>query len=428
MVLFPALVFYVVLFRESVNLPEMDDYDAILGFVNTFLKIGTGRARLEFFLASEHVQYKLYFEHALILAEWKLTGHLNFFFLQQLGNLFVVLIVLILWRMFQPNRESLADRLILFAPVGLLLFAPRYSETLNWAMGSLQNLTVIFFAMLCFYLLARQSGGRSFAGASLCMTLAICCSGNGFLVSGIGLLALLGRRAWVRTGIWLAITGCMAGVYAFHYALNRVPPPAGPHHPLLVVCLFPFAFLGAAGGRLWLSLLLAASIVWFAGVLVRERWRVRAASTFYSCLFILITGVGVDLTRHNLGLHAALALRYAIYSQMLLALLYMTALQLGLDRKLTPRRRHLALSAVFLATTGYFGWNEAMGLRVMSRRSALIRQHYVGWMSAPERESLIPDEEPGMKAVGMREFSRRAERTLLESKELGVYEPPAHLP
>ncbi len=419
----PILAFYTILLRETVNLPEMDDYDAVLAFLNGYVALHGFRARLLFFVSSQHVHYKLYFEHLVFLAELRLTGHINFILLQQFGNLFVLFTAGVLWLLFKPPARRFADRLLLFAPVILLLFAPRYGDTLNWAMGSLQNLTVVFFALLALALLDRETT-PAFVGACASMICAICSSGNGFFLALVGLPFLWERRQRRRMLLWALCALAMAGLYAYHFRVEQMQSPTTQSHPGIILVLFPLSFLAGAAGRVKICILLGTLALAFAGYLVAKGWRKSDPATFYAVMFIIITAAGVDLTRYQFGLAAALALRYCIYSQLLACLLYMATLRLGAYRLLTPTRGRLALRSFALIALIFCLVCDVREVQLLHRRTQLIREHYVAWTSNPQQVSLVPDEDPNLQNLGMTEFRRRAALTLLRSEELGIYQPP----
>ena len=401
----------------------MDDFDAVLAFLNIFFSLHGLRSRLHYFLSTQHVQYKLFFEHLVFLLEVDLTGHVNFLFLQQFGNLFVLLAAIVLWRMFRPPAHRGGHRLLLFAPVLLLFFAPRYGDTVNWAMGSLQNLTVVFFSLAAIDLVHRR-GRAAFAGACASLVLAIASSGNGFFLACVGLLALLQQRRRSAAMLWTLATLVMAALYSYHYNPALTPSPFTPDHPAIVALLFPFTFLGAALGRIKFSVPFALLLLAFAGLLLSHRWRRRDPATFYAVLFILITAFGVDITRHQFGLDAALALRYTIYSQLFVGLLYMAALNLGLDRLLSrPRARLLLLSFAAIAAV-FCLVCDLTEIQRLDRRTSLIRSHYIAWRHDPLHTSLVPDEDPSLQDPGMLLFRHNAAISFVEAERRGLYHPP----
>ena len=189
--------FYVLLFRESQNFPQADDYGAVLHYLNGFVTTQGAHARLVYFFSAQHFQYKVLFEQALFLADLRLTGQVDFALLQRCGDLFVLLTAIVLWLLFRPTRTTLPSRLLLFAPVVFLVFAPGYEETLDWTMGALQNLPVIFFSFLCLYLL-RFERRWAFVVACLSLICAIASSGNGFFLAIVAFAYLLQQKQPAR--------------------------------------------------------------------------------------------------------------------------------------------------------------------------------------------------------------------------------------
>jgi hypothetical protein len=45
----PAVIFYAILFRQLINLPFLDDYDAVLGFLNRMAELHGLAAKFVFF-------------------------------------------------------------------------------------------------------------------------------------------------------------------------------------------------------------------------------------------------------------------------------------------------------------------------------------------------------------------------------------------
>ena len=423
-VLLPVVPFYVLLFRESQNFPQADDYGAVLHYLNGFVTTQGAQARLVYFFSAQHFQYKVLFEQALFLADLKLTGQVDFALLQRCGDLFVLLTAIVLWLLFRPTRTTLPSRLLLFAPVVFLVFAPGYEETLDWTMGALQNLPVIFFSLLCLYLL-RFERRWAFVVACLSLVCAIASSGNGFFLAIVAFAYLLQQKRPARAAWWTVVTISMGFVYAYHYIWYPIAAHPPGHHPLLVFTLFPFAFLGAAAVQLAPSLILGFLLLALTAALSSGQWRRTDPGTFYAAAFLIVTALGVTLTRHNLGIHAALPSRYAIYSQLLLALLYMAALHLGLDRLLKPARRRIALAAFAALAVIYCGANDVVRAQALHQRMQFIRLHYAGWKRAPSEGPLLPNEAPGLKTTAFSEFTAGATLIFKQSIELGIYKPPA---
>src|ERR1700753_3053665 len=128
----PAGIFFTLLFRSAVDVPYGDDYDVALSFLNKMAKLKGGSAGLSYFFASQQNEYKLFFARFVAWLQLALWGRINIRLLCALGNVFVLLLAILLWKMFLPECRNLNRRMTLFIPVTWLIFQLQYAETLNW--------------------------------------------------------------------------------------------------------------------------------------------------------------------------------------------------------------------------------------------------------------------------------------------------------
>src|SRR6202035_1437523 len=66
LILAPILVFYALLIRETLNIPFLDDYYAVLRFVTNWSRLHTAHEKALDLLTSQHNEYKLIFENVLL--------------------------------------------------------------------------------------------------------------------------------------------------------------------------------------------------------------------------------------------------------------------------------------------------------------------------------------------------------------------------
>ena len=418
----PVLSFYIVLMLNARNLPEMDDYDAVLHFLTQFTNTPGVSQKVCYFFASQHVQYKLWFEHAVVLLDYAMTGKVNFFLLQQLGNAFVLLIAGVLWLMFRPPSRTKVERLLLFAPVLFVLFAPRYEETLDWAMAGLQNLTVLFFSFVSVYLCGRKST-TAFIGACLTQVLAMSSSLNGFGIALICAAFFLqrGRKGWALSSAFLAL-GALP-LYAYHYTAAKPDLALASHQAAWKALLLPIAFLGGALGK---QAAIVTGIVLVSGVafLTRKRWYVVEPTTMYAAYFVVLTGIGLGVARHDGGLSSAFASRYYIYSQLLIILLYTGFLQIYLDRFRDSRWAKLSLSAWLACTFLFCALSQVVEFRKLHARMTAINDHYVGWVKAPAAVQLLSDQFVERPFAERDALNAHAVKEFQEARAKGLYSPP----
>lgn len=420
----PAAIFYIVLAVFALNLPLYDDYDAGLAYLNHTVQLPTLGERLQFLLAAQQNEYKIVFGHAIFWLQHSIFAHIDFRLTCAIGDVLVLLIAWVLWKMFLPRERDLPTRLMLALPAALVLFQLNYDETLNWPLPALQNIGVVAWALWSLYLL-RKGTTRSYIGALLMLLLAIASSGNGFLLVPVGLLMLLLERRYLRIVGWLAATVvCIAG-YAYHYNVMSSQSPA--HHsvfetirhmrPLYSVAFFGAAALPAASAFV-LGTLLLGYFVWMTR---RDYWR-RNPLIGYCVLFVLLTGIGVAGIRSEFGLWQATSSRYRIYCDLLVVFAWISFVEEFLERAsgslLRDRRYMLSLAAALL----FFLGGNALGLRLLIARDRDAFSGMVQFERSHDAESPVvplPNSPPGWAS-----FQESARQHLIESIRLGVYTPP----
>jgi hypothetical protein len=427
LVLLPILMFYGEVFRLPTNLPVLDDYNGVLGFMNDFVQLSGFWHTLGYFIGSQHSLYKLFLLHAVVLGEYALTGHVNFVFLEVIADLFVLGIAWLLWFYLRGNGRTYGERLILFAPVVFFVFAPRYFENLNWALGGLQNFPVIFFALLSLLLLCRASR-LSFGFACVSLIGSIGSSGNGFLLAMAGFFLLWQERSWRRLIAWCGVTLGMVAPYAYHYVRVAALPVASSLHSAVAYALYPLGFLGAASPRLKLSLLLALVLAGYGAFLIKNGWRKRDPATFYPVLFFVLTALAVAVARHPFGLNASLASRYTMYSQLLIVFLYLASLRLKVTAGWSAMWRSIGWGVFASVGLLYFLDMSATGERLLAERNDLLREHYALWSAQPQSHSLVPDENAWMKAPEAAAFLAIAQVNFRTAVRLEYYQPPPPQP
>jgi hypothetical protein len=364
--LVPLVFFYAALVHEMRNLPLLDDYPVFLGFLLQFKQAPTLSAKLLLFLTNQHFEYKLIVPEAIAALQWSLTGHVNFTFLIIIGNLAIFGILLLLWQNHFAAEPSFTRRLLLFLPICYLLLSLNYAEAVDLAEFGLQIGLTIFLAFASLHFLIRP-GLRALLFACLCALLAALCNANGLLLAPLGLLILWPRRKPLHLTLWFATTALAAGIYAFHY----VPPTMaadGLRTPLPQKLLFYLSFLGAAvenmsrfpvkGAAIAVGLLM---LVLFAHA-CRTRFYRTHPFAFHTTLWCLLTAVLVAQGRSGLGIALSLALRYKIFSDLLLIFCYVYAVTRLDVPTLAPHRKRqlyaaaLTFAILLSAASDYFGW------------------------------------------------------------------------
>ncbi len=284
-------------------------------------------------------------------------------------------------------------------------------------MQGLQNIAILPFALAAILLLHRNR----FALACTALLFSVATSGNGFFVAFVGGLLLLQQRNRRRLAIWVALTVALAALYAVHYTVVHVGVPAPFFQSKLNLLLFPFIFLGSLGDRVPLCAIVGLIFAVLVVLLTRRGWRLGNPPAFYAVIFILITALAVDGTRHNLGLDTALSSRYRLYSLIFLILLYYGAL----DQLLPwPGLFRLRTWTAFTVVCAIFCLrSDRVANRVLHERDQLLIQHVEQWLGDPAI-AVMPDEAPFLQTPGWRVIRQRAAETLRTSMRAGIYTPP----
>jgi hypothetical protein len=434
----PAILFYAILFRESLNLPLDDDYGAFLNFLNQLVQLKSVPAKISYFLASQHAEYKLFFIHGLAWLQFDLCGHIDFKLLCAIGNGFVLLLAILLWKMFLPNHKDLASRLAFFVPVSWLLFQLQYYETLDWAMGALQNISVLVFSLGTIYLLVRTARW-AYCCAVLSFVLAVASSGNGFLMIPVGVLILLAERRYARIASWLAVSaGCVAA-YAYHY--DVMSSQSSVHESVFATLLRPrplfvVAFMGNAAGFPYRNgcLVLGFALCLFFVFLALRGYIRKNPAVFYCVLFLLLTAVGVAGLRSDLGLAASLAPRYTIYSALLMIFAWFGFVEEFLQHwHPSVLGKGVLLGAVTAAILFSLSMDR-MGMYRIETRNRLLIQAITAFEHSISPEPTIglvllplPWQNRAQEISDLRNaLDLRARAILTQSIQLGVYRPPSY--
>ena len=72
------LLFYGMLVREAVNMPFLDDYGGVLGFIGDWSRIDSVAGKAISIFTSQHNEYKLMFANAVYALQYLISGRVDF--------------------------------------------------------------------------------------------------------------------------------------------------------------------------------------------------------------------------------------------------------------------------------------------------------------------------------------------------------------
>lgn len=428
----PLGAFYLILWKNSVSIPILDDYDIILDSVSWISQHHSFAARLGFILTREHNGYKLMFDNAVIFTQYFLWGQVHFLPLVILGNLFALFIFLIVIWMERVAAASTIDKWLLLTPVAWLIFQLQYASALDFSSCSLQNLGVIFFAFWSIYLLDKESQ-TAFAASCFALAFAIASSPSGFFVAPVGLLLLAQNRRWRSIIIWVLVATLMLLVYLFRYtppAPISVPVDKSGPVPHLDL-LYALSFMGSSAARF--SSITPAVIlgVLFCGTVilaVKLRYFRKNPPVFYSMLLIMINAFAVSGLRSNLGVAQSLASRYRIYSNLFLVFTYLFVLEAIVPIVQRKGIRRSIFTLGLTVSVAFCCVSDLAGARFLhGKRQALISNYRIQW------QGRAPGQDPLGSEIQANPVLRRQindgvydvdRASLVEAVHNGIYTPP----
>jgi hypothetical protein len=415
-----------------VNIPVLDDYDALLDFLNQLVSTHGFAAKVSCFLGTQHNEYKLFFGNGIAWLQLALFGHIDFAVLSVIGDGFILLLAVLLWKMFLPGCKNSGLRLTLFIPVTWLLFQLQYWDTLDWPMAGLQNIPILIFSLAAIYFLVKETR-TAFLGAVVLFVFAVCASGNGLILFPVGLLILLLKRRYWRIAIWIVVAaGCIAA-YAYRY--NVMVSQTRAHHSVLSTFhplspAYVLAFIGSAAGIPvpLLSILLGALLSGFFFAMARRGYIRRNLLVSCCVLFLFLTAFGVAGLRSDFGLAQALNSRYTIYSALFLIFAWFAIVGEFLEGREAPLLRNsLFLGAVTVSILFSLGMDMVGSSGLERRHDGLVRamatfEHPETPESPAWPAPLFPVPNP---IAPTEAFNQRIRPILEESIKLGIYKPPA---
>lgn len=313
----------VVVYKYAVNIPDWDDYDAILRFLNKLVDEQDFLSKIKI-IFSQHNEHRILFDRLVILGDYLIEGAVDIRVLIWVGNLVFIALFLLLAKVF---RDHVSSNWLLFIPVPFLMFSVVSYENYLWAMASLQNVGVVLFSLASLYFLLRSDRlqRREFVWACLLAVLATYTSGNGLLSFGVGGLALLVRREkWSYVAIWSAVAVISVAFYFYGYKpISGHPSPIATLYqkPDLLISHY-FVLIGNAFDFMTLSIFLGLALVVLYVQFVTKGLFLKKRLLFFMLTFLMLSCCLTSLSRADFGVTQALAIRYRIYSELIFIFTY----------------------------------------------------------------------------------------------------------
>jgi hypothetical protein len=231
LILVPALVSIGMIDRYAVNIPSLDDYDAVLGFLCEW-KAAAGLDKF-YLLFMQHGEHRILSSRLVYVLYDAIAGQVNFRHLIFIGNLQMVVVLLLLTSFI---KKCLPGYWVLASFVaGVCLFDLNNWENSDFAMAAMQNYGIMMLFMGSLYCYNRGS----IIAAVVLQIICTFSSGNGLVGSavlvGFNYCNVVKEGAWgvrIRAAVCNRNTMVSALVFAvftplyfLHYVRAGVKPP-----------------------------------------------------------------------------------------------------------------------------------------------------------------------------------------------------------
>jgi hypothetical protein len=349
MLLVPMAAYGLLVLKLSVNFPVMDDFGAILGSLVRLFEAQNLHDAYRW-LIHQNSNHRIVLTRLAALADWWIFGAVNLQRLTVLANAALPLLLLVFHRALpctlSPNKKMLA-----LLPCALLLFQPAAWESALWAMAALSNYQVMLFGLAA---LSCSCRGR-FIPAYLLAALAVGSQANGLFVPVL-ITALHARRnITLAAGTLITLLLWWWFFHGYFTPPETSAPQATLRHPgqfLGYVVLFCGSiFSQQAAAWLWGGLVLALGLL----ACLPDAPRANAPGNPFPAfiLFSVLTATMTAAGRGTAGLAQALAPRYAFYSALLGAVVW-----LGLYTRYAWTRRPMmhVVGTVLALGFSLFSW------------------------------------------------------------------------
>ncbi|MEZ4900551.1 MAG: hypothetical protein R2822_01730 [Spirosomataceae bacterium] len=367
--------YFYYLHRYIVDMPYIDDYDAILGYILQF--------RQADFWATVQSLVLPHNEHIMTvtrLVSWcnvALTGTIDFYGLIIIGN---GLLLWQLWLLYTLFRTSENIPSVYFLLVILIFLNPQYSPTSFWAMALWSNIWVLIPVTLSIFFLSNP---KTWFWALPMALLALFGNGNGLFIWPVGLAILfLAKRPLFQYMVWGITGGIFCSIYFY---LMRQQPSSGMFElsHLSMVPLNTLAFVGAyfalVSGKLGQTIaILAGTSILILGFFTLKKYlatKQKADLILLSLLvFIFLTALAVALFRAEKGMGIIIGGRYRQYSSLAVGIGFLIAIR---HFPLKGKSRIQLLLWVAVSTITCLSFFRDVGLRRATEERTVADYHNI---------------------------------------------------
>lgn len=310
----PFIVFGYYVLKFSVNIPMHDDYNRILGFINSFITSEGWKEKARLLLLQQQGENRSVFLKAQFLVQYWLFGEVNFQVLLFLGNFAYLSVVAIL--IYQCHKMGFSKSQLL--PIPYLMLGLVSSDNITFVSGQVY-IWGLLFSLLFFITLTS----RRVLWSNALYTISIYTMAGGLILYPLGIMFLLMKKWWRDLKWFLVLSTPFTLLYFYKYERpGHIPrmEDAFIHFHQTIQAFF--AFIGNAMFSYDVALITGIIAVLTLITIVTVTFD-NADFLFLSSVWILIMSILVALGRSSIELGIGqLPPRYAIYSLFAFSLIF----------------------------------------------------------------------------------------------------------
>jgi hypothetical protein len=315
----------------------MDDYYAILHFLNSYIDAGALQ-KVELVL-SRHNEHQIVLVRLAVLTNYYLYNQINFIYLTFIAAVFLICL---LWLFVRDGiSKNLSWTLI---PFTALLLNLQYGTILIWPMAALQHFSTVLFVFLTLKLFCSSTSRLAAYARFPVLYLCVLSGGaNIFVIPLIYCHYLLTRKYKKLISLSLNTIIILAMVFVVN---DDFYLSSSAHKNIIDTIIFATLFLGHLSQIKAFGLLLG--ITGLIGILagIKLRFYQRYPEYFYFAIFIVLVAGSAGVSRSDYGLDYAMEGKYSVYANAFWLSLIMMYTVFFKQRPFSPVWRTLGVGAV----------------------------------------------------------------------------------
>lgn len=305
------LLYFSIVAQNIINIPEYDDYDALLKFLSDFTLQPSFLEKFKF-LFSQHGEHRILFTRLTVVIGYLITGSINLSVIVIISNLLFIGIGVVFGILIKHYED-----VFIFVPLIIFtLFNGQNFESSTWPMVGLANIGTLLLAMLSIYLTLQNKKSYFIAGIILSVFTTFS-NGNGILLLPTFIFAFILQKKKKELIYATIILSIAIIIYFFNFQKSTSIPISdiisNLHIPI-------FNFFNFVGCNLWIP---SFKIIPFCyGLFIVFTYALSLFSKLYKknitwfsiFTFMLLSAAAVAVNRLNpeeMG-----PLRYRIYGSM----------------------------------------------------------------------------------------------------------------